>query len=226
MAIIILAGGKGSRLNSITEYVPKSLIPINNKPIIEWQINHFKKFKCDKFIISLGYLADQVINYLQHKNNFGCNIECIIEECPLGTGGAIKQAIAKQKEQSHIIINGDIITDMDISILQSQLNTIAIIPLRTKYGVVNVNNEKITCFDEKKEILDKWMNAGVYNLSQKLLELLPEKGNIENTLFPIWAKQNLLHVIKYNDIFWHSIDSYKDIEECENKLNNVDLKYF
>jgi len=219
MAIIILAGGKGSRLNSVTEYIPKSLIPINNKPIIEWQIEHFKKFNCDKFIISVGYLAEQIINYVQHKNNFCSDIEFSIEKYPLGTGGAIKKAILKKKEQSYIIINGDIITDIDISIIQSHINSIAVVPLRTKYGIVNIAKGNITCFDEKKEISDKWMNAGVYNLSRNLLEHLPRNGDIEHTLFPIYAKQNLLHAIKYRDIFWHSIDSYKDIKECENELN-------
>lgn len=221
MIVIILAGGRGERLNSITEYVPKSLIPINNVPIIERQIKYLQKFNITKFVIALGYLSQQVINYIRHKNYFYADIEFSIEKTLLGTGGAIKNIIDDKNENSYIIMNGDIITNMDISLLQSQIDSVAIIPLITKFGVVCINDNRITQFDEKKIVSNKWMNSGLYHLSKKLLNKLPTNGNIEQTLFPMCAKQNLLYALKYQNIMWHSIDSYKDINECEIKLSSI-----
>ena len=90
MQAIILAGGLGSRLRPITDYVPKSLIPINNIPLIEWQIKQLQKLGVNDFIICTGYKTDQIEFYCKQKENFGAKIRFSIEETPLGTGGAIK----------------------------------------------------------------------------------------------------------------------------------------
>ena len=74
MKAIILAGGLGKRLKPITDFVPKPLVPINNIPIIEWQIRYLKKFGIKNFIICTGYKTDQIENYLKIKNNFGAKI--------------------------------------------------------------------------------------------------------------------------------------------------------
>jgi len=88
---IILAGGRGKRLNPITDYVPKPLVTIKNIPIIEWQIKYLKKYGINEVIICTGYKTKMIENYLSMKN-FGIKIKFSIEKLPLGTGGAIKKA--------------------------------------------------------------------------------------------------------------------------------------
>ena len=90
MKAIILAGGRGKRLRPITDYVPKPLIPINNIPIIEWQIRYLKKFGISEAIICSGYKTEMIENYLKNKK-LGIKISFSIENKPLGTGGAIKK---------------------------------------------------------------------------------------------------------------------------------------
>ncbi|HSG73789.1 MAG TPA: sugar phosphate nucleotidyltransferase, partial [Nitrosopumilaceae archaeon] len=92
MKAIILAGGRGKRLKSITDFVPKPLISLDNVPIIEWQIRYLKKFGVKTIIICTGYKTEQIENFLKIKNNFGIKIIFSKEKTPLGTGGAIKQA--------------------------------------------------------------------------------------------------------------------------------------
>ena len=92
MKAIILAGGRGKRLKQVTDYVPKPLIPLDNIPIIEWQIRYLKKFGIKEIIICTGYKTEQIENYLHIKNNFGVKIRFSKEQSPLGTGGAIKKA--------------------------------------------------------------------------------------------------------------------------------------
>ena len=99
MKALILAGGLGKRLKPITDYVPKPLIPINNIPIIEWQIRYLKKFGIKDFVFCTGYKTEQIENYLKTKNNFGCKIKFSKEDSPLGTGGALKKAGKRSKRK-------------------------------------------------------------------------------------------------------------------------------
>ena len=178
MKAMILAGGRGKRLRPITDYVPKPLVPLNNIPIIDWQIKYLKKFKVNEIIICTGYKTEMIEHFLSMKDNFGIKIRFSIEKSPLGTGGAIKQAGKFIDEDSFLVINGDTITDIDLRKLMKKPNSIAAIELRTKFGIMETENDKVTKFREKKEISDVWMNAGIYHLQKKLLKELPKKGNI------------------------------------------------
>jgi len=220
MKAIILAGGRGKRLKQITDYVPKPLIPLNNIPIIEWQIRYLKKFGIKNFIICTGYKTEQIENFLKIKKNLGVNIKFSKEKSPLGTGGAIKKAGNLIKEKSFLVMNGDVITDINLRLLKSKLNSIATIPLRTKFGIMKTLDDKVISFSEKKEISDLWMNAGIYYLSKKMIKDLPTKGDIEKTTFPKYAKNGKLHNTKFRNVFWYSIDSYKDMEECSEEIKS------
>ena len=226
MKALILAGGIGKRLKPITDYVPKSLVPINNIPIIEWQIRYFMKFGVKEFVICAGYKNEQIINYLSAKKNFGAKISYSIEKTSLGTGGAIRHARHFIDDKNFFVINGDIITDLDPTQLKSKPNSIALVPLRIAFGVVNLMKDKITRFKEKPKISNYWMNAGIYHLSKEIMRYLPKKGNIESTTFPILATTGCLRAIKYSNAFWYSIDSHKDLEECTKNMNSKHYKSF
>ena len=226
MKALILAGGLGKRLKPITDYVPKPLIPINNIPIIEWQIRYLKKFGIKDFVFCTGYKTEQIENYLKTKNNFGCKIKFSKEDSPLGTGGALKKAGREVKEKSFFVMNGDVITNINLNKLKSKLNSIAAIQLRTKFGIMKVSNDKVVSFGEKKIIPDLWMNAGIYHLSREIIKDLPKKGDIEKTTFPKYAKKGKLNNIKFEKVFWHSIDSHKDIEECSKDILSQKFEKF
>lgn len=218
MKAFILSGGFGKRLKPITDYVPKSLVPVNNIPIIEWQIRYFKKFGIKEFVICSGYKNELIKDYLEAKRNLDVMIEYSIEKIPLGTAGAIKNASHLIDEENFFVINGDVITDLDPRQLQPTPNSISVIPLRTSFGVVNIVNNKVTRFYEKPIIFEYWMNAGIYYLSREIIKHIPRKGNIENSVFPLYATKGRLSAVKYPEAFWFSIDSHKDIEECAKNI--------
>ena len=220
MKAIILAGGRGKRLRPITDYVPKPLVPIKNIPIIEWQIKYLKKFGITDVIICTGYKQELIENYLDMKK-LGIKIKFSIEKTPLGTGGAIKKAGKFIKDKSFVVINGDTITNIDLKKLIKKQNSIAAIELRTMFGVLETNDDKITKFKEKKEISDLWMNAGIYHLQKDILKDLPKKGDIEKTVFPDYAKKKKLHIVKFRNVRWYSIDSFKDMEECSVDVEKI-----
>ena len=220
MKAIILAGGRGKRLKPVTDYVPKPLVPIKNIPIIEWQIRYLKKYGITEVIICTGYKADMIESYLSMKK-LGMKIKFSIEKTPLGTGGAIKKAGKWINDKSFFVINGDTITNIDLDKLASKKNSIAAIELRTKYGILETESDKIINFKEKKEISDTWMNAGIYHLQKDVLKKLPIKGDIEKTVFPDYAKKGLLNTIKFKNVEWFSVDSFKDMEECSERVEKI-----
>lgn len=220
MKAIILAGGRGKRLKPVTDYVPKPLVPIKNIPIIEWQIRYLKKYGITEVIICTGYKADMIESYLSMKK-LGMKIKFSIEKTPLGTGGAIKKAGKWINDKSFFVINGDTITNIDLDKLASKKNSIAAIELRTKYGILETESDKIINFREKKEISDTWMNAGIYHLQKDVLKKLPIKGDIEKTVFPDYAKKGLLNTIKFKNVEWFSVDSFKDMEECSERVEKI-----
>ena len=220
MKAIILAGGRGKRLRPITDYVPKPLIPIRNLPIIEWQIKYLKKFGISEVIICSGYKTEMIENYLKNKK-LGIKITFSIENKPLGTGGAIKKAGKKIRDKSFLVINGDTITNIDLKKVMKKENSIASIKLRTKFGILQTEQNKIIKFDEKKEIMDLWMNAGIYHLKKETIKELPNVGDIEKTLFPDYAKKEKLTIVKFIKSKWYSIDSFKDMEECSLVIQKI-----
>ena len=218
MKAIILAGGRGKRLRPITDKIPKPLIPINNKPLIERTINYLKRYGINEIIISSGYKSNLIENFLKKKKNFGCKIIFSTEKTPLGTGGAIKKALMYVDEESFLVLNGDIITNIDLKKILKKPNTIAANELKTKFGTMNIKNNKILKFNEKKDVTNVWMNPGIYHLSKDIERLIPKKGSLEGIVFPKMAKNKTLETIKFKNVLWFSIDSHKDIEECSKEI--------
>ena len=184
MKAMILSGGRGKRLRPLTDTIPKPLIEINKLPLIEWSINYLKKFGITDIVLCTGYRSKQIQDYLRKKNNLNCKIEYSIEKEALGTGGAIKKAMKKITGKSFIVINGDIITNIDLKKIKTKPNCIAAIELRTKYGTMKIKNDKIVQFNEKISVENIWMNPGVYHLSTNISKILPTKGSLEDTVFP------------------------------------------
>ena len=227
MKALILAGGRGKRLRPITDSIPKPLIPINNIPLIEWSIKYLKKFGINEIIICSGYRSKQIEKYLKEKKYLNCKIQFSVERSPLGTAGSIKKAMKMISDRSFVVINGDIITNINLKKILNKVNTIAANELRTKYGTMKITNNKIVKFNEKQNVENIWMNPGIYHLSTDIYKLLPVRGSIEGIVFPMLAKKKKLHTVKFKNVFWHSIDSHKDIESCDNDMKSKKYsKYF
>jgi len=226
MKALILAGGRGKRLRPLTDKIPKSLIPINKKPLIQHTINYLKKFGINEIIICSGYKSKQIQDFLKKKKNFGCKIEYSVEKNPLGTAGAIKNAIKNLSDESFLVINGDIITNIDLKKILKKPNTIAANELKTKFGTMEIKNNKILKFNEKTDVQNVWMNPGLYHLSTDILKILPRKGSLEAEIFPKLAKNKSLHTVKFKNVLWHSIDSFKDIELSSQEINSKKYRRF
>ena len=160
--------------------------------MIERSVKYLKKFGINDIIICSGYKSKQIENFLKKKKNFNCKIEFSIERSPLGTAGAIKKATQKISDDSFVVINGDVVTNIDLRKILKKPNTIAANELKTKFGTMEIKNSKIIAFNEKSDVEDVWMNPGVYHLSSEIRRILPKKGRLESIVF-----LNLLKIIYY-----------------------------
>ena len=225
MKAVILAGGRGKRMRPVTDYVPKPLVPVRSVPIMEWQIRYLTRFGIRDVIVCTGYKAGMIEDRIKSKD-YGARIRVSVEDSPLGTGGAIGHAEEHLAgDDSFVVLNGDVITDIDLERLMRAKNAIAMIPLRTNYGVLDVGDAgadgacAVRGFDEKSHVRGLWMNAGVYHLEREVLADLPESGDIEKTIFPDYARRGILSAVRFGgDTMWQSIDSFKDLEACEKMI--------
>jgi len=224
MKALILAGGEGKRLRPLTNDKPKPLIEVGGKPIIEWQIEWMKRYGVDCFIISAGYMKERLIEYLGTGAKFRTEINFVVENEPLGTAGAIKNAIdILRKEEKFVVANGDIITNLDLGRLISANKTectISLVPFKSPFGIVDTEGEVVVGFREKPLIKDHWISAGIYVMSKSVFDYLPEKGSVELETFPKLAVERKIENLKFSDVYWKSVDSFKDFDDVNFALSN------
>jgi len=220
MKAVILAGGFGKRLRPLTDNRPKPLIEVDGVPILFLQMEWLKKFGINEMVLCIGYRKEVIMNLIGDGSNFGIKVEYAIEEEPLGTAGALKNAEALLRDEtSFLVLNGDIITDIDPTPLYQKIangvwSSISVVPLRSPFGIVEIEDDLVKGFVEKPIMLEYSINAGIYCFSKEIFKRLPHKGSIETETFPTLAEEGKLVAVRYPKSAWISIDSHKDIEKA------------
>jgi len=179
--VVIMAGGKGSRLKPITNVLPKPLIPIGTKPIIEEIMSRFLNVGCDEFYISVNYKADMIRHYFEKECTQKFNIHFFQENKPLGTGGSL-HLIKHKINTTFFVSNCDIIIEQDLDEIynyhKKNQNKITIISAlkhyKIPYGTIETGeNGLLKNFSEKPELTFQ-INSGLYILEPDVLNLIPE----------------------------------------------------
>lgn len=224
MRAIILSGGKGMRLRPLTDDKPKPLIPVNGRPISEYQIEWLAKDGVvDAVTFACGYKWERLKDHFGSQYG-GVDIDYSVEEEPLGTGGGVKKAIAERAtDEPFLVTNGDIITDLPLKRMLDEyrnaggvMASMLVVPYKSRFGVVKIDKLKtVRGFEEKPAFPDVWINGGVYVLGgAKIAKQLPDKGDIERETFPRLATRGeLLSYPYYGE--WNYVDSVKDLMELE-----------
>lgn len=225
MRALILAGGFGKRLRPYTEKVPKVMIEIAGKPMLLWQIEWLKAHGIRELVLCVGYLKEVIMDAIGDGSELGVSVEYAIEEEPLGTGGGLKNARRfVEGEEFFLATNGDVITNLDPRRLVEKARegfsgVLALVQLPSPYGVViTAPDGRIERFVEKPLLPDYWINAGVYCLTPEVFDYLPDKGDVERTGFPELARDGKLAAVKFTGVYWHAIDTYKDVETASREL--------
>jgi len=224
MNVIILCGGKGTRLKPLTINTPKPMIKIKGKPILYYIINQLKKNNFNKFYITTGYLSNIIETYFE--NNFKELDINIVNDGDVDIIERIKSVIRLEPNDEIMVIYGDTISDVDINSLikyhKSQKNegTMTLWPLKTNFGIVDIDDKNnITDFIEKPT-LDKWINIGYFCI----------KPSLYNELFKFSSFAKFLSFCGNNkklSAFKHLNNHYtiNNLIELEIAENNIDKIY-
>jgi NDP-sugar pyrophosphorylase family protein len=235
---IIISGGWGTRLRPLTCTIPKSLIPVVNKPVIERQILLLKSAGVTDITLAVSVMADILKNYFKDGKKIGVTIHYTDERTPMGTAGAIKLAEDHLKDDNFFMINGDVILNFDFKQMlkahreHKGIGLIAskIVKDPSRYGVLIAEEEsnRILQFLEKKDYTPPGgkhvpmpINAGVYLLEPEIFKYIEPKKKIsmEREVFPILAAENNLFHYPISGL-WKDIGKPEELLEGNIQLMN------
>lgn len=201
MIAVIIAGGEGTRLRPLTYNTPKPMVPVCGRPIIDYQIELCRLHGLTDIVVNLHYLAQELEAYLGDGSSRGMRIRYSHERDALGTAGAVKLAAPFFDDDSMIVFNGDILTDLDLTALLAlhrqtrAAATITVTEVKdpTPFGLVLSADTRITQFLEKVPLDEArrhterfWINAGTYVLDPAIFDVIPEgtAWSFERQVFP------------------------------------------
>lgn len=226
--VFIPAGGLGTRLRPLTDTIPKPMVKLQDKPILEHTIEQFREYGFRNFMISLNYRGDIIENYFGDGKRFGVNIEYVKESIKLGTAGSI--ALGREKlQKSFIVINGDILTGIDFDAflnhhLKNEFDiTVGVrnYEIKVPYGVM-VTDDLLIKSVEEKPTYNFYINSGIYAINPEMIKYIPENEyydmtDLINNLVERKHKSGVYQITEY----WNDIGQIEDYRRA-----NEDVKKF
>ena len=218
---VIMAGGKGSRLLSITnDEIPKPMVPVDGKPLLEYQVEKLKTYGIKKIVMIVGHLGEKIVDHFKDGKDFGVEIDYIFEKEPLGTAGAFYYLKDKIDAKDFMFVFGDIFFDMDFDRMEdfhfknSALTTLLAHPNGHPYDSDLIQTDdtgRVIGFDSKHNVRDYWydnmVNAGMYIINKRLLDLVKEPVKTD------FEKDILANQVKLgaNIYAYHTPEYVKDV---------------
>ena len=191
MVVVLMAGGKGTRIASLAKDIPKPMIMIDGKPVLEWEIDCLKKQGFSQFIITVSHLGKVITDYFGDGTRFGVSIEYYFEQEPLGNAGALFQ-LKDRLSDVFLLLNADVIFDVDFNRFlefhyrKGGLVTLFIHPNSHPFDsslIITDNNNSVVKWLSKEESRQGWyknrVNAGLHIISKRVLEMNPKTDRID-----------------------------------------------
>lgn len=184
---VLMAGGRGERLKPLTDTMPKPMLPLGGKPIVQYNIENLVKYGIDRIHISVKYLADKITEYFKDGEEFHASIDYVNEEKPLGTMGALS-LIENFRSDYILVMNSDLFTDINfedffLHFIESGADmAVASVPYNVSvpYGVLEIKEGNITSIIEKPTYT-YFSNAGIYLMKREVLHYIPAGNYFDAT---------------------------------------------
>lgn len=225
---VLMAGGKGERLKPLTDTVPKPLLKVGQKPIIDYNIDRLEHFGVENIWISVRYLAEQIMEHLGDGSAKNLNIQYVKEEKPLGTAGALS-LIENFKHDIILLMNSDLLTNIDFedfyrAFVDSKASMcIATIPYKVSipYAILETENHEVLDIKEKPSYIYQ-ANAGLYLIQRKYLNLIPQNTffdapDLVQTLIKQEKKISYYPILGY----WLDIGKPEDFTKAQEDVNHI-----
>ncbi|MDY7103970.1 MAG: sugar phosphate nucleotidyltransferase [Actinomycetota bacterium] len=184
MKAVIMAGGEGSRLRPLTSNVPKPMVPIVNRPLMEHVVTHLRRHGFSEIVVTVAYLANAIRTYFGDGSELGVRMVYATEEAPLGTAGSVRNA-RDVLDETFVVISGDVLTDIDLTAIVARhrereaMATIGLVRVEDplEFGIVICDEDgRVERFLEKPtwgEVFSDTINSGVFVLEPEVLEWIP-----------------------------------------------------
>ncbi|HJF34256.1 MAG TPA: nucleotidyltransferase family protein, partial [Sporosarcina psychrophila] len=219
--VILMVGGLGTRLHPLTETVPKPMLNVGSKPILETIIESFEEFGFTNFILCVNYKKEMIMDYFQDGSHLGVNIEYIEETKRLGTAGALSLLNEKPIEP-FFVMNGDLLTKVNFEQLldfHNESHTAATMCVREyeyqiPYGVIETDNHELVSIVEKP-IHKSFVNAGIYVLDSAVLGYVPtsEFYGMPDLFKRLMTEENKVSAFPLRE-YWLDIGRMDDYEKA------------
>ena len=226
MKVVILAGGKGTRISEYTKSLPKPMIEVCGKPIIHRIIDHYIKYGHREFIIALGYKGNLIKEYFA-KNKFSKKIKIKLVDTGLETmtGGRLKR-LEKYLDGTFLMTYGDGLSNVSLSKLinfhksKKKLFTLTAVRPPARFGVIKIQNSFVKVFREKNSLDEGWINGGFFVVEPEFLKYIKnDKTYLEREPFERITKNKKFVAFKHKG-FWQCMDTQRDKEILERKIKN------
>ena len=226
MWALTIAGGRGERLQPLTDSICKPMVPVNGVPLLQHQAHWLCENGITDIVFLTGYRSEQVEEHFGDGSRFGFRAHYSPEDQPLGRGGAVKQGMRLVPEdvEDLVVVNGDVLSNQSLAPLietrreHGAAAAITLIPYVSSFGVVLVSDDGVvTSFAEKTE-LPFWINGGIYVFERNIEDALPDVGDHETTTFPQLVGEERMRAIR-SDANWISVDSHKDLREAQEMMS-------
>ena len=218
MKALFLAGGMGTRLRPLTDHLPKPMVPVMGRPLLERSIEEIRGCGADEAVLSTCYRADYIENYFAKNGNYGVKLRYVCEDIPLGTGGAIRNC-RDFFDGTFLIFNSDILSNIDLNDLlrfhKEKRADVTIAATRvsnpSSYGVIEYDEFGFaTTFTEKPkpgEAKSDFINAGIYVFEPNVLDLIPSDRvvSVEKETFPLLLKKGYKIAVYRGGTYWIDI---------------------
>jgi NDP-sugar pyrophosphorylase family protein len=222
MEAIILAGGKAERLGDAAGGRPKALVPVAGRPLVAYQIARLVAVGVDRVIISCAVGQGSVFD--EALVGLGAEIVCAEEPERLGRGGGIKFAARQRAENGDVYaLNSDELVDVDFAALlerhreSAAAATVAIARPRSRFAVVEVDDDDVIAGFTETGHDPYWVNCGVYVLTAEAIERFPDRGDHESTAFPELAAEGRLRAYRHEGL-WLTVNTPKELRQAEEHI--------
>jgi len=227
MKAVILAGGIGTRMRPLTYVIPKAMLPIGGKPLLEHTVRYLKEYGITEVIVCVAYLKNHIMDFFKDGKALGAKIQYAEADMPLGTAGQLKTA-EKHISETFLAMNGDIITSLNLRRLIDShekaggIGTIALkkFEVPVPYGYIEVDaKSSIQSFTEKPTLTFS-ANAGIYILEPKVFGYIPRKEivSLETETFPALLKNGERLNGYFEEAYWADVGTITDFERVDKEL--------
>jgi NDP-mannose synthase len=226
---VILSGGIGSRLRPFTEVIPKPLLPIGEKAILEIQIERFKKFGFDHIYLATNYKSEYIQNFFGDGSRYGVELMISREEKPLGTAGPLKLLQNDLSDGPFIVMNGDILSLVDFNQVYEFASkydgplTVCIKKILTPYAFGNIlfEGDIVTLIEEKPDIVT-YALAGIYVMKPSIFEFIPnnEYYGMDALIKKLLAEGKPIYKYEIKD-YWIDIGRIEDYEKAQHAYKEM-----